>query len=397
MKAKRWNFLFALAVCSMLVTLVGCSQTDDTVEEETQTETVVVSKTNTNGYYRVALTSVDGKTQFTPSPSRGLLMRYLSSRQDVEAVEKGLTHLSMDQFKPETYYFQDGTNLEYDTLVSWLGQQLTPAELAKAVENNPNFIDNGLNPSSDVKVTTSEGVEIVPEYLAHILEQTYVTVDNNGTSTLGGISIGLSMTGCQYYASAEGYDRYHCYDDQTLIDQATKAADVITQYLRQEKGRVNVPIVFGIYKQAAATSSVPGKYIASTVVSAGETTVKNWENVNQEVLLLPSDAATTTIPEIANTFTSFQTQVSNYFPGNVGIVGYATMWGTNLEQLYVEINVSSRSYMEVVGLTQFLEAAVNERYTFNTNLEIVVKDGQTIRAVIEKNYDEIAQVNIING
>ncbi|MGL5917082.1 MAG: CamS family sex pheromone protein, partial [Culicoidibacterales bacterium] len=324
MKIKGLKNLLLISMCSIVFALSGCSQTDESTEEQTATETVVVSKTNTNGYYRVALTNVDGKAQFTPSPSRGLLMRYVSSRQDVEAVEKGLTHLSMKQFSPDTYYFQDGTNLEYDTLVSWLAQQLTPAELAKAVENNENFIDNGLNPSNEVKVTTVDGVEIVPEYLAHILEQTYVTVDTTGTSTLGGISIGLSMTGCQYYASPEGYDRYHCYEDQTLIDQATKAADVITQYLRQEKGLTNVPILFGVYKQAAANSSVAGNYIASTIVEAGETVTKNWDTVSQKNLLLPSEEAVTTIPEIANTFTGFQTHVANYFPGNVGTVGYAT-------------------------------------------------------------------------
>ena len=53
--------------------------------------------------------------------------------------------------------------------------------------------------------------------------------------------------------------------------------------------------------------------------------------------------------------------------------------------------------MEIVGLTQFMEAMVNERYSFNTNLEIVVKDGQATKAVIEKAYDEVAIVNIING
>ncbi len=389
--------MIIMTVFSSAIFLTACSQgtTGETTEEPT--EQVVVSKTNTNGYYRVALTSVDGKTQFTPSPSRGLLTRYLTSRQDIEAVEKGLTRLSMKPFNPDTHYFQDGTNLEYDTLVSWLTPQLTAAELAKAKENNPDYIDLGLNPSKDVKIKTEEGVEIVPEYLGHILEQTYVTVSNDGNATLAGISIGLSMTGCQYYTSPEGYDRYHCYDNQTLTQEATKAADVIAKYLRQDKGLANIPILFGVYKQAAANSSVPGQYIAGTVLNAGVTTVSNWEAVDQQTLLLPSAAATTNIPEIANTFTGFQTQVASYFPGNVGVVGYATVWEKQLEQLYIEVNVSSRSYMEIVGLTQFMEAMVNERYSFNTNLEIVVKDGQATKAVIEKAYDEVAIVNIING
>lgn len=396
MKLNKLSKLMAVLIIGSAFVLSACSQ--DTTNETSQenTEQVVVSKTNTNGYYRVALTTVDGKTQFTPSPSRGLLTRYLTSRQDIEAVEKGLTRLSMKPFNPDNHYFQDGVNLEYDMLVSWLAPQLTAAELAKAKENNPDYVDLGLNPSTDVKVKTAEGVEIVPEYLGHILEQTYVTV-NNGTATLAGISIGLSMTGCQYYTSPEGYDRYQCYDNQTLTQEATKAADAIAKYLRQDKGLANIPILFGVYKQAAANSSVPGQYIAATVLDAGVTTVNNWETVNQQILLLPSEAATTQIPEIANTFTGFQTQVASYFPGNVGVVGYATVWEKQLEQLYIEVNVSSRSYMEIVGLTQFMEAMVNERYSFNTNLEIVVKDGQTTKAVIEKTYEELAKVNIING
>lgn len=397
MKVHKWSKQLAILVLGLALVLSACSQETPNETSEQETEQVVVSKTNTNGYYRVALTTVDGKTQFKPSPSRGLLTRYLTSRQDIEAVEKGLTRLSMKPFSPDNHYFQDGTNLDYDTLVSWLTPQLTAAELAKAKENNPEYVDLGLNPSADVKVKTAEGVEIVPEYLGHILEQSYVTVSNDGKAKLAGISIGLSMTGCQYYTSQEGYDRYHCYDNQTLTQEATKAADAIAKYLRQDKGLANVPILFGVYKQAAANSSVPGQYIAASVLDAGVTTVSNWEPVTQQTLLLPSAAASTQIADVANAFTSFQTQIASYFPGNVGVVGYATVWENQLEQLYIEVNLSSRSYMEIIGLTQFMEAMVNERYSFNTNLEIVVKDGQTTKAVIEKTYDEVAKVNIING
>lgn len=392
MKNKWLNLIVAMMSIFVITACSSNVQTDDE-----NTNTVVVSKTNTNGYYRVALTSVDGKTQFTPSASRGLLTRYLSSRQDIESVEQGLVHLAMTPFSPNTYYFQDGSYLDYDILVEWLSQKLTPEQLARAIENDANYEDHGLNPSANEKVMTSEGVEIVPEYISHILEQAYVTIDSNNNAQLGGLAIGLSMAGCQYYTSAEGYDRYHCYDDETLIQQATLAADAIAQYLRQDKGLVNVPILFGVYKQAATTSSVPGQYIASTTLDSGVSSVSNWQNVNQKTLLLPSSDASNQLPEIANTFTSFQTQITNYFPGNVGVVGYATVWDNQVERLYIEINVSSRSYMEIVGLTQFLEASVNERYSFNSNLEIIIKDGNTTKAVIEKLYDTVAKVNIING
>lgn len=391
---KKVNIWRALLVLCLIMTLGACGKTETETEGE-QTK-VVVSKTNTNGYYRVALSTIDGESQFTPSPSRGLLTRYLASRQDVEAVEQGLAHLSMTPFSPSTYYFQDGSYLTYDTLIEWLSPKLTASELARAVENDANFVDHGLNPSSEEKVMTAEGVEITPDYIAHILEQTYVTIDANNVAQLGGVSIAISMTGCQYYTSSEGYDRYHCYDDSVLKEQATKAADAIATYLRQEYG-LTVPILFGVYKQAAATSSVPGQYIATTMLEGTSTSVSSWQDVQQQTYLLPSSEASASLPEIANTFTSFQTQIANYFPGNVGVIGYTTVWSGQVERLYVEVNVSSRSYMEIVGLTQFLESSINERYDFNTDLEIVIKDGQATKAVIEKQYDQVARVNIING
>src|SRR5690606_32208152 len=99
---------------------------------------------------------------FKKSASRGLITDNIYTKYDMEESEEGLLRLSAQNFDPKKYYFQDGQYINKKTVLTWLSRSSV----------NP----KGLNPPN---------TDQTPIYLAHIVEQNYLVMDDQKKGQLG--------------------------------------------------------------------------------------------------------------------------------------------------------------------------------------------------------------------
>src|SRR5699024_7986249 len=104
-----------------------------------------------------------------------------------------------------------------------------------------------------------EVAEKAPIYLAHIVEQNYLTMTKDDKVRLDGISIGLAMNSVYYARNGEDVK----ISQKEIEDQGTKMAETIVKRLREVDGLEKVPIVIGLFKQESNNAIIPGNYFAT--------------------------------------------------------------------------------------------------------------------------------------
>ncbi|WP_249649247.1 CamS family sex pheromone protein, partial [Lysinibacillus sp. D4B2_S17] len=76
------------------------------------------------------------------------------------------------------------------------------------------------------------------------------------------------------------------------------------------------PIVVGLFKQQALNQIIPGTHFSYGVVKAGQNDIADWEGVDENYVLFPTDDSQDVYRDINNNFTNFKQDVdwsnSNY-------------------------------------------------------------------------------------
>ena len=98
---------------------------------------------------------------------------------------------SQSYFNTNEVYFQEGQYLTKPVVKQMLAKKKTQAELEQALAEDDEYVDLGLNPSTDETIEIN-GLTINPFYLSYLREQDYVVLDGDQT-TLKGVSIGLAL------------------------------------------------------------------------------------------------------------------------------------------------------------------------------------------------------------
>src|SRR5699024_12322208 len=65
----------------------------------------------------------------------------------------------------------------------------------------------------------------------------------------------------------------------------------VLERIRKMEGLEDVPVMIALYREESQDSPVPGNFIASTNVSGGDSSIKEWEDIDEEYVLFPSDDA----------------------------------------------------------------------------------------------------------
>ena len=135
------------------------------------------------------------------SQSRGVATNQIANRLDITALENDLRRHSTTVFDPDTYFFQEGQQIGYSELFSWLERESESSEF-------------GLNPSADIDddTATEDKIEIErenPKYLSHILEQNYLIRTDDNAVQLAGISIGIAMKSVYRFQTEVGGPFYY--------------------------------------------------------------------------------------------------------------------------------------------------------------------------------------------
>lgn len=363
------------------VLLAGCTpsfkqdkelvQTSDDAEVET---TLIPNRQISESYYKTLIPHKE-------SASRGLVVSNIYTKYDMKEVENGLMRISQNEFSTDKYYFQEGQYLSANTVSYWLARE------NQTKDQKPDL--QGLNPSSlDVNGKeldpTVKAVE-APIYLAHIVEQNYLTMTDDNKVKLGGISIGLALNSIYYYQK-EQYGEYYEQPIPTaeLEKEGEKiAAEVLTR-LRARSELADVPIVIGLFKQEARNAIVPGTYFEYSVSKAGQNSLGDWVKMDEKYVTFPTSAPEDIYRDMNTSFQNFKQDVDEYFSNFTSVIGTGFYQNKRLQSLKIEIPIQFYGPAELIGFTQYITDSMVKQLPKDIEINVSITSVNGPEALIKK-------------
>lgn len=374
---KSFRLIPAMIAATMLV---GCvpSKKDTELTQETQQEkaetTIIPSFKIDESYYKLL-------TPYKESASRGLVVSNIYTKYDMKEVETGLMRLSQNEFDTENFFFQEGQYLAKSTVTNWLKRSSQQKD--------------GLNPPTTDSMPAEERAKKAPIYLSHIVEQNYLTKTKDNKVKLGGISIGLSLNSIYYYQK-EKYGEYYeePIPESALVEQGKKMASEIVSRLRAREELKDVPIVVGLFKQRANNDIIPGTYFSYGVAKAGQNDVADWQAIDEEYVLFPTDESKDVYREDSNNFKKFKLDIDKYFSNYTSVIGTGFYQNKEIQKLKIEVPIQFFGQAEIIGFTQYL-TGVLMNYFGNINVEVSITSINGPEAlIIKKSNDKEPYVHI---
>ena len=354
--------LFGLSGMAVVLLLGGClpsigPEKDQVIQEneEQVEETVMIPNVQLKDeYYKVL-------TPFKKSASRGLVVSNIYTKYDIEEAEEGLMRLSAEHFDTKNYFFQEGQYIDTATAKAWLSRSSAN--------------EQGLNPPE----AKGEDADESPIYLAHIIEQNYLTLTDEKKVRLSGVSIGLALNSVYY----ERGGKETTISDAELEKQGIEMADKIVSRMRAKEGFEDIPIVVGLFKQEKRNAIVPGSYFATAFADKGKSAASGWKEVNERYVLLPAPADIDNYREINTKFNNFKQDIDNYFPSFVNVIGKGFFKENRMQSIAFEVPIQFFGKSEVIGFTQFLTDHVI-KYFPNIDVEVSITSVNGPEALIVK-------------
>jgi len=384
--------VFVLAACGSEVEQMNGQTTD---EEENVTrvpaaerEETVTHSNDENGYYQTVI-------PYEISPSRGLTSSNMVSSYNIEAFEKGLFDISKNVFPTDEYVFREGQIFTEDMVRGFLSREYTREEIEEMSEDELSdsnaFSNLGLNPSTEGLTDPEEIAEQAPLYLSHILEQNYLVQDEEGNTTLDGITIGLAMNSTHYYQREEYGTTYSKSLDMDEVErQGQLMANEILERLRGNEQYKDQTITFGIFIQSTDTSITPGNFTSYAVAEGGEDELSSFTEVDEEYVLFPSSEGEEVSEQVNSDYQVFNRNLASYFDNFTTSIGYGRFIDGSMESLTIEIPVQYTSQGEIIGITQYVEGLMTEHFS-GSRVEVSIEDKNETYSLITK--DENDQIN----
>lgn len=369
---KSFRLIPAIVAAAMLVGCVPSDKKETELTQETQQKekaetTIIPSIQIDESYYKTLI-------PYKESASRGLVVSNLYTKYDMKEVEGGLMRLSQNEFDTENYYFQEGQYLAESTVSSWLARS--------------SQTDDGLNPPTTDSMTPEERATKAPIYLSHIVEQNYLTKTKDNKVKLGGISIGLALNSIYYYQKEQYGEYYEApISESTLVEQGKKMAAEIVSRLRTRDELKDVPIVVGLFKQQARNQIIPGAYFSYGVAKSGQNSIADWEGIDENYILFPTDDSQDIYRDVNNNFKNFKQDVDKYFSNYTSVIGTGFYRNKQIQNLSIEIPIQFFGKAEIIGFTQYLTGILINQFD-NIHVEVSVTSVNGPEALIIKKAND---------
>ncbi|MBM7553418.1 CamS family sex pheromone protein [Thalassobacillus pellis] len=359
--------LHVLWMSSLLLVLTACMPVYENNEEivqesaeDSKNQTAIVPKYSiTDKQYKMILTE-DGPK---PAAARGVIVSQISNRLDVDELETGLLRHSKEYFSPESHYFQAGQYLDENEILSMI---------------------DGLNPPRE-ELEKEEDYRKNPRVLSHILEQNFLTKNDEGVAKLSGISIGLALKSTYDFQTEIGGPTYH--EDISKKDMVAKGkqyAAKVLEKIRKTDGLKDIPVMIALYREEESGAMVPGNFVMKAYVKGGASKINDWEEINEDHILFPSSEAEEKHFEDTQLMSEFREEVSQYFPNFVGFIGDGFYINGNMRELSIDIPIQFYSKSEVVGFTQYVYGLVVEMLPDDYLIEVNIHSNKKPESVIIK-------------
>ncbi|CAD2074039.1 CamS family sex pheromone protein [Phocicoccus pinnipedialis] len=385
-------FLTACSNTSVDVENAGKKNADQNISKQRQ-ENVADTVTDVGGdeFYRSVI-------PYKLSKSRGLTSTNMVSSYNMEDFEEGLFEISKEVYSPEDYIFQEGQILSEDMTRAYLRRQFTKEEIDAMNEEelvkSGAFSNLGLNPSKQGEEDPEVIAKNTPLYLSHILEQNYLTVDEEGNTKFEGITFGLAMNSEHLYQKEQYGTTYResINVEDAKIEGEEMARELLDR-LRANKEYVDKAVVFAIYSQSKSTDIVPGQFLSYAIVKPGENEISKFIDIDEQNILLPSNNEE--IPEeLRSNYNAFNRDLSSYFKSYTTSVGRGHIKDGKLDRLEIEIPIEYESRGEMIGLSQYAQSLV-DKYFKNTKVEVKVQDKNNVYSIITSDKDDKTSMYIM--
>lgn len=350
-------FLLLLSACSPQFKEDEDQVIDHSLEEGAPETAIIPHHSLEEDNYRVVIDS-------NLSKARGVITNQIGNRLDIDELEEGLQRHSKSAFDPSTHYFQEGQYIEKDVLYDWLERKDSTEEGSQ-----------GLNPEIG-EGSKEEQEKENPKYLSHILEQNYLTKKGEDAVELAGVSLGIAMKSVyRFQTEIGGPYHYEEISQEEMMKEAESIVAEVIQRVRQIEGLENVPLLIAVYREAPQNSLVPGNFVAKTLVPGDKASVDEWQTIDEEYVLFPSGYAEKTYPDISANIVDFESDISNYFPNYVSVIGKGFYQNGELQKLTLEIPVAFYGKAELVGFTQYAYGLILSGFQNHYDMEVKITSG----------------------
>ena len=381
---NRFRWIPAMVVVAMLTGCVPSLKEDtevlqDTDEAEAEVETTIIpSMQLSDSYYRTLV-------PYKESASRGLVVSNLFTKYDINEVETGLMRLSQNVYDTENYYFQEGQYLDSETVSNWLYRSNQNQDEAPELR--------GLNPpdtdASGNKLTPEVRAKQAPIYLAHIVEQNYLTKTDDNKVKIAGISIGLALNSVYYYQK-EQYGEYYeePIPEADMVKKGKEIAEEVLTRLRARPELKDLPIVIGLFKQVERNAIVPGTYFAYSVSDGGQNSLGEWQDINETYVTFPMSTPDDIYREMNDKFLNFRQDIDKYFSNYTSVIGRGFYQNNQLTKLTIEIPIQFYGSTEIIGFTQYLSGVIIKQLPSDIDIEVSITSVNGPEALVIKKRSE---------
>ncbi|SFE26271.1 Protein involved in sex pheromone biosynthesis [Lentibacillus persicus] len=357
-------------------------------ENQQQQNSIVSSQTMSEETYRTIL-------PYRTSPSRGVITNQMGNRVDIDEMETGLRRLSKQYYDPGELLFEEGQHLTSEMLYRWLDTKPTQAMIDEMeasddysesdIQNANRAINPPLDEETDITEETAskEDYENNPKYLSHILEHNFLERKEDDSVEVVGASIGIALKSV-FTFEVNGNTHHREIPESEMMEQGKAIAQTVLERVRNIEELSNVPIMIALYREEQQGSPVPGNFVAQTGVESGQASIDEWESVNEENILFPSDEGEERYYDTQQLVQNFSSRIQEYFPNYVGVVGKGFYIDEELQQLKLEIPIEFYSEGEVLGFTQYTYGLIDEMFQDYYDLEVKITSSKKLESIITR-------------
>lgn len=345
-----------LLACLLVLScsLAGCSRVQDTIDQETSSESAVANSFD-NTYYNTINSNGSGARD-------AIYTDFSRNQDDYNLIGRGLQVLSLDYFSNDTHYLREGTHLSVDDYTSLTG-----------------YGEHSLQPASG---TVLDGVTD-PVLVHSIIQQDYVT--QSGTSyQLSGVSIAVALS---TDTTVDGVVRE--FSQSTLDSFSQEMIPKVYEYFTtQYEELASIPMLITVYQMATSTDETSGKYTYSCYCDGSLGTIKS---INMQTVIFSSEEAETVDKNLSTEFTVFKERIKSQAVDAVGVVGYGTYLNGEILNLRLEIYFNSKTYTETNTLMNIAASEIDNSFTAGFEIKGIIYAQSKLQGFIIKHPGESAQ------
>lgn len=384
MKRYRWIPAMLAAVMLSACTPSITPETELAQESDStqQVETTIIPNMQiSDKFYRTLI-------PYKESASRGLVVSNIHTKYDMKEAETGLMRISQNYFDTEKYYFQEGQYLDEEMLKYWLARPNQTKDKGPEYQGlNPSSIDEKTGQEMDPTVRATEA----PVYLAHIVEQNYLTKTDDNKVKLAGMSIGLALNSVYYYQKEQYGEFYEQkIPEAELIKEGKKIAQEVVNRLRARTELKDIPITIALFKQEERNSIVPGSYLTYNYADGGKTELGEWQDINEKYVTFPMNSPEDVYRDMNTKFMNFKQNVDKYFSNFTSVFATGFYQNQKIQKLEIEIPIQFYGTAEITGFTQYLTGLMLNHLPLDLHITVSITsvNGPEVLIIKEPNIDE---------